>query len=81
VICQFGDVIVVLFPFTDMTVAKPRPAIVISSEAFNAQSNRTILAMVTTGAGSMWPTDVRIEELTAAEAPVGRAMEVVHAHQ
>jgi mRNA-degrading endonuclease toxin of MazEF toxin-antitoxin module len=61
-----GDVIVVLFPFTDMTVAKPRPALVISSEDFNAQTGHTILAMMTTGARSMWPTDVRIEELAAA---------------
>jgi mRNA-degrading endonuclease toxin of MazEF toxin-antitoxin module len=66
VICQFGDVVVVLFPFTDMTVAKPRPALVISSEDFNVQTGHTILAMITTGAESKWPTDVPIADLAAA---------------
>ncbi len=64
-ICQFGDVVVVRFPFTDLTVAKPRPAVAVSTEAFSAQG-QTILAMVTTGAGWAWQTDVAISDLASA---------------
>ena len=65
-ICQFGELVVVRFPFTDLTVAKPRPAVAISAELFSAQHGHTILAMVTTGAGSVWPTDIPIRDLAAA---------------
>lgn len=64
-ICKFGDVVIVRFPFTDMDVAKARPALVLSSEAFNG-NGQTVLAMITTGAGTAWPTDVAISDLAAA---------------
>jgi mRNA interferase MazF len=66
VICQFGDVVVVRFPFTDLTITKPRPAVAISAEAFSAEHGQTVLAMVTTGARSVWPTDIAITDLAAA---------------
>ena len=65
-ICQCGDVVVVRFPFTDLAIAKPRPAVAISAESFIAGHSQTILAMVTTGAGSSWPSDIAIQELAAA---------------
>lgn len=65
-ICQFGDVVVVRFPFTDLSVTKPRPAVAVSSLNFSADHGHTILAMITTGAGSTWPSDVRIDDLAAA---------------
>ena len=37
---DFGDVVLVPFPFTDQTTSKRRPAIVISSEALSTQSSR-----------------------------------------
>ena len=65
-ICQFGDVVVVPFPFTDMTLTKVRPAVAVSSEDFSARHGHSILAMITTGTRSAWPTDVAIQDLAAA---------------
>lgn len=42
-----GDVVLVPFPFTDLTTAKQRPGIVISSDAFNATHDDVVLLAVT----------------------------------
>jgi mRNA interferase MazF len=46
-----------------MNVAKPRPAVVLSSESFNTGCGQTILAMITTAAHSRWATDVELKTL------------------
>jgi len=66
VICEVGEVAVVPFPFTDMAVAKPRPALVLSTQAANAESGSTIFAMITTAARSHWPTDVPLADTEPA---------------
>ena len=65
-ICRPGDVVIVPFPFTDMGRAKPRPALVLSSEAINDATASTILAMITTASKSSWPTDVALQGWKAA---------------
>ena len=42
-----GDVILVPFPFTDLSSTKQRPALVISSDAFNSVRDDLLLAAVT----------------------------------
>jgi mRNA interferase MazF len=44
---EFGDVILVPFPFTDQTTTKRRPAIVVSSAGYNRQHPDIILMAVT----------------------------------
>lgn len=44
---QFGDVLLVPFPFTDQTAVKQRPAIAISSAAYHSQRPDLILLAVT----------------------------------
>jgi mRNA interferase MazF len=42
-----GEVVLVAFPFTDLTTTKMRPALVVSSDAFNSQNLDVILVAVT----------------------------------
>jgi len=44
---EFGDIILVPFPFTDQTQAKKRPAVVISSTAYNTERPDLIIMAVT----------------------------------
>jgi mRNA interferase MazF len=46
-IFEFGDVVLVPFPFTDQSTTKKRPAVVISSEAYHQQRPDLILMAVT----------------------------------
>ena len=54
-------VVVVPFPFSDRPGAKRRPALVISSAAFNAEHQHVVCAMITSAPGLDWPSDVQIE--------------------
>lgn len=44
----FGDVVLVLFPFTDQSATKKRPAVVVSSHAYSL-NKRDIVIMAITG--------------------------------
>jgi mRNA interferase MazF len=64
--CERWDVVTALFPFTDAPVRKPRPVLVLSHGGFNRQHGHVIGAMITTGAGSRWPSDHAIADLPTA---------------
>ncbi|MBZ0227283.1 MAG: type II toxin-antitoxin system PemK/MazF family toxin [Bauldia sp.] len=61
-ICDFGDVVAVPFPFVDRPILKRRPALVLTARAFNADNGQSVLAMITTAAGSSWPSDIEISD-------------------
>ncbi|HMN86555.1 MAG TPA: type II toxin-antitoxin system PemK/MazF family toxin [Bauldia sp.] len=61
--------VAVPFPFVDRPIVKRRPALVLSAENFNAGNGQTVLAMITTGAGSSWPSDIVIGDSDAAGLP------------
>jgi len=44
---EFGDIILVPFPFTDQTTSKKRPAVVISSVNYNSERPDLIIMAVT----------------------------------
>lgn len=44
---SFGDIVLVLFPFTNQTQAKQRPAVVVSSSAYNARRLDVVLMAIT----------------------------------
>jgi mRNA interferase MazF len=45
--CEFGDVVLVSFPFTDQSASKQRPAVVVSSAVYNRERHDFILMAVT----------------------------------
>jgi mRNA interferase MazF len=61
------DVLTALFPFVDLPLRKPRPVLILSPSRFNESHGHVITAMITTGAGSRWPSDYIILDLEAAE--------------
>jgi len=65
VICDWLRVVVVPFPFTDRPPSKRRPALVLSSRAFNA-AGYTVLAMMTTRHHAPWPNDTAVTDLSSA---------------
>ena len=44
---QKGDVVLIPFPFTDLTSAKTRPAVVVSEHAFEKETGDFTVAMIT----------------------------------
>lgn len=58
---NFGDVVLVPFPFTNQTASKKRPAVVISSEQYNVERPDIIIMAVSSQIGP---------ESTVAEATV-----------
>jgi mRNA interferase MazF len=58
------EIVVVPFPFTDREKSKNRPALILSSELFNAKNGKSIMAMITSNTGKeLWPNDVSIKHL------------------
>ncbi|HEY3637975.1 MAG TPA: type II toxin-antitoxin system PemK/MazF family toxin [Rhizomicrobium sp.] len=75
-LCDPGDVAIVPFPFTDMAVAKPRPALVLSARKANEDSGNTILAMITTAARSHWPHDIVLSDTQSAGLTVASIVRI-----
>ena len=47
---EFGDVVLVPFPFTDQSIIKRRPAVVVSSDAYHRERSDLIILAVTSQA-------------------------------
>lgn len=60
---KFGDIVLVPFPFTDQTTSKKRPAIIVSSNAYNKNRPDLVIMAVTSQVhGSGYWGDVRIQD-------------------
>ena len=60
---NFGDVVLVPFPFTDQTASKKRPAVVVSSVQYNAARPDIIVMAIT----SRVSEQARLGEVNVAE--------------
>ena len=49
---EFGDIVLVPFPFTDQSATKKRPAVVVSSQAYNTERPDLIIQAVTSQIGT-----------------------------
>jgi mRNA interferase MazF len=82
-----GDVVLVPFPFTDLTTRKQRPGLVISSDAFNAANDDVVLLAITSQIPSTLGTDeflIPQSDLAACGLPkpsLVRLMKVFTLHQ
>jgi len=67
--CEQGDVMLVPFPFTDLTAIKQRPALVLSADWFNASHDDCVVAAIT----SQIPSDLQPDEyqLSASDLLAG----------
>ncbi len=45
--CEFGNIVLLPFPFTDQTASKRRPAVVVSSHAYNLARPDLVVMAVT----------------------------------
>jgi mRNA interferase MazF len=72
--CDFGDIVVVKFPFTNQTAFKQRPAVVVSSQSYNGVKPDIILMAITSqlhrqGAfGEVWIADWSAAQLLKPSA-------------
>lgn len=57
-----GEVVRVPFPYTNRPVQQRRPAIVVSSAAFNQSTHLLWVLMVTSAENREWPGDVSLAE-------------------
>ena len=59
---EFGDIVLVPFPFTDQTTTKKRPAVIVSSNAYNQnRPDIVIMAVTSQSHGSGYFGDVHIQ--------------------
>lgn len=56
-ICDHWDVVAVPFPFMERPAVKRRPALVISTKAFNAANDHSVMTMITAALLDRWPSD------------------------
>jgi len=68
-----GDVVLVLYPHTDLRTAKKRPALVVQSDNVETGLPQRIVAMITSNVGRTGPTRVHVRR----DSPEGKAMGIL----
>ena len=68
-----GDVVLVLYPPTDLRTAKKRPALIVQSDNIETGLPQRIVAMITSNVGRTGPTRVHVRR----DSPEGKAMGIL----
>lgn len=66
-----GDVVLVTFPFTDLTSVKVRPALVISNDSYNAIQDDIVLLLITSNISRLSSDDYLLESENTEFAGTG----------
>lgn len=61
-----GDIVLLPFPFTDQSGTKRRPAVVLSTDAYNLRRADLIVAPITTNVAGRQPDDTLLADWAAA---------------
>lgn len=70
--CRQGDVVLVLFPDSNLSTAKRRPALVVMADELATGLPQTILAMITSNMGrAAHPNRVRFDRASEAGREMG----------
>ena len=65
------DVVYVPFPFSDLSISKKRPCVILGSFRLRSYNQQLVVAMITSKVSHVkFPHDVSIEDLEAAGLPV-----------
>ena len=71
---EFGDVVLVPFPFTNQSASKQRPAVIVSSKAYNTAMPDAVVMAITSqlrpaaGFGEVWISEWRAANLLKPSA-------------
>ena len=72
-----GDIVLIRFPFSDLSGAKVRPALVISNNKYNKEKlNCVVLAMTSNLSKSDYKVIVESKDLASGSLPVKSAIRV-----
>ncbi|MFZ2602801.1 MAG: type II toxin-antitoxin system PemK/MazF family toxin [Candidatus Omnitrophota bacterium] len=66
-----GDIILIKFPFTDLTSVKVRPALVVSSDQYNSASNDAIFMLITSKISNLFMEDLLVDANHPEFRPTG----------
>lgn len=67
--CKRGDVVLVLFPHSDLKTAKPRPAVVVQADNLDTRVAQVIVAMISS---RMFRAGHRSRVVISLASPTGR---------
>ncbi len=71
------DIILIKFPFSDLTGAKVRPALVISNNKYNSSKlDALVLAMTSNASGAQYKVIVENQDLESGNLPLKSAVRV-----
>ena len=69
--CKRGDVVLLLFPHSDLLTAKRRPALIVQSDKIETSLPQKIAVMITSNLQRVGPTRVKIEAKSEAAKAMG----------
>jgi mRNA-degrading endonuclease toxin of MazEF toxin-antitoxin module len=73
---EAGDVVLVLFPFTNQTTSKQRPAVIVSNATYNRTKPNVILMAITATQNRRWRGTAQPMEPTACSSPLPSKLRV-----